>query len=976
MTRVRTRWHFSRLLLLFSSSEALQARHCLTLLLLGLTSLRTALSCDEKTRPQSRDLSALPRYFEVRRYPERRDLGAPRVIPEWMQRENEASSMAGQSASDVASDDHSGDSPETQRDCDGSDPSVTKQAYPDDDVLASRVNDQEPRSGTASDYPGRKSGERLSDPAGTRRVRGGISSQSMKQREESANNWLGNQLGKRRGVPTLQVTSRRASVNRAVNEVQFRDGDNEAGLATSGGSHPSVGDLPEDAEDASIEAPTDRSYSREASSVGRLTGSRRDRGGGASSEAERAGLSADNLFAEIPASRANERTSDYPGRRSSRGDIDAAPQHRDVPAADRSDRGIVGFWVARQTHLSRRNTYALDNRGGGIARGSESDSAERLHESDGTVINDVIRNEFASANDSDVDAIAIDDLDVVGAVPMENQVELGGISEIGNRTGVDPDLGGAAIRPANCRNVACSKSSDEDDNDDDDDDLSVIRIKKFGTEESNGDRGYEDEDRSARAGEISTAPGNDSDTDIDIDSEAPFTGFEGSQKFPVKINHKSPPSVQVEKFDRRHFGPHKEDVLEETSTWYPSTVLPDLPKSPSRDVLPRKTSDGSDDVADEVDEADDVGEGTTEMDARRNDTRDESRPPGTDVPEGHLSVIESTPDERLAVTSNVTGSELEKATRDKNFSDGTARISSAEPIAKINVTILGLFEMTHRVSSRPEGASELQAAKLAVERVNELDILKRFRLRLIYNDTKCDSGVAVDRFFHALYSTRKKHLMPFLLGTACSEVTETLAKIVPYWNVIQVSFGSTAPALSDSNEYPLFLRTVAPDSSHNPARIALIKHFGWDTVTALSQTGDMYSLAVNDLVTELEQANITCTATITFAENDYKEQLRTLKELDTRIIIGSFSPRLAQRVLCEAWKLGMHGGDYAWILPGETIDSLGITGDWWHVGVGECSPSQLSQTLDGLIIVKSHPTVVGNETSASGLVCRVSAQPV
>lgn len=35
--------------------------------------------------------------------------------------------------------------------------------------------------------------------------------------------------------------------------------------------------------------------------------------------------------------------------------------------------------------------------------------------------------------------------------------------------------------------------------------------------------------------------------------------------------------------------------------------------------------------------------------------------------------------------------------------------------------------------------------------------------------------------------------------------------------------------------------------------------------------------AVNDLVTELEQANITCTATITFAANDYKEQLRTLK---------------------------------------------------------------------------------------------------
>ena len=84
--------------------------------------------------------------------------------------------------------------------------------------------------------------------------------------------------------------------------------------------------------------------------------------------------------------------------------------------------------------------------------------------------------------------------------------------------------------------------------------------------------------------------------------------------------------------------------------------------------------------------------------------------------------------------------------------------------------------------------------------------------------------------------------MPLLLGTACSEVTETLAKIVPYWNVVQVSFGSTAPALSDPTEFPLFIRTVAPDSSHNPARIALIKYFGWDTVTAFSQNGDMYAL--------------------------------------------------------------------------------------------------------------------------------------
>lgn len=34
---------------------------------------------------------------------------------------------------------------------------------------------------------------------------------------------------------------------------------------------------------------------------------------------------------------------------------------------------------------------------------------------------------------------------------------------------------------------------------------------------------------------------------------------------------------------------------------------------------------------------------------------------------------------------------------------------------------------------------------------------------------------------------------------------------------------------------------------------------------------------MNDLVTELEQANITCQATITFAESDFKDQLRMLR---------------------------------------------------------------------------------------------------
>ncbi|XP_055386292.1 uncharacterized protein LOC129615216 [Condylostylus longicornis] len=229
------------------------------------------------------------------------------------------------------------------------------------------------------------------------------------------------------------------------------------------------------------------------------------------------------------------------------------------------------------------------------------------------------------------------------------------------------------------------------------------------------------------------------------------------------------------------------------------------------------------------------------------------------------------------------------------------------------IVILGLFELSTKYGKRPEGLSELGAAKMAVEHINKKNLLPGYTIELLTNDTQCDPGVGVDRFFHALY-TQHSTRMVMLLGSACSEVTESLAKVVPYWNIVQVSFGSTSPALSDRHEFPFFYRTVAPDSSHNPARIAFIRKFGWDTVTTFSQNEEVHSLAVNDLVTELESSNISCAATITFAETDFKEQLLLLRDLDTRIIIGSFSKELAPKIFCEAYKLGMFGADYAWIL--------------------------------------------------------------
>lgn len=67
--------------------------------------------------------------------------------------------------------------------------------------------------------------------------------------------------------------------------------------------------------------------------------------------------------------------------------------------------------------------------------------------------------------------------------------------------------------------------------------------------------------------------------------------------------------------------------------------------------------------------------------------------------------------------------------------DGKSRNESFEH-DKLEVTILGLFELSTGNEPRHEGLTELAAAQLAIDRVNQMEMLDNFRLRLIHNDTK------------------------------------------------------------------------------------------------------------------------------------------------------------------------------------------------------------------------------------------------
>lgn len=71
-------------------------------------------------------------------------------------------------------------------------------------------------------------------------------------------------------------------------------------------------------------------------------------------------------------------------------------------------------------------------------------------------------------------------------------------------------------------------------------------------------------------------------------------------------------------------------------------------------------------------------------------------------------------------------------------------------------------------------------------------------------------------------------------------------------------------------------------------------------------------------------------------------------------------PKIAE--IIQAYKLGMYGADYVWILHE-------IAGEpWWHKASQECSQKQLQEVSENLLIVSSHNSIVSNEISYSGLV--------
>ncbi|XP_077548786.1 gamma-aminobutyric acid type B receptor subunit 2-like [Haemaphysalis longicornis] len=118
------------------------------------------------------------------------------------------------------------------------------------------------------------------------------------------------------------------------------------------------------------------------------------------------------------------------------------------------------------------------------------------------------------------------------------------------------------------------------------------------------------------------------------------------------------------------------------------------------------------------------------------------------------------------------------------------------------------------------------------------------------------------------------------------------------------------------------------------------------------------------LLTVLDSANIQIDEVQGIGEgDDIEHELEKLKEKDVRIILGNFDEYWARKVFCQAFKMGMYGRKYQWIIVAMYAER------WWETPQPDvsCEPAQIVEAVEGYIGTDLLPLSTSENITVSGL---------
>ncbi|XP_077998729.1 gamma-aminobutyric acid type B receptor subunit 1-like [Glandiceps talaboti] len=258
------------------------------------------------------------------------------------------------------------------------------------------------------------------------------------------------------------------------------------------------------------------------------------------------------------------------------------------------------------------------------------------------------------------------------------------------------------------------------------------------------------------------------------------------------------------------------------------------------------------------------------------------------------------------------------------------------------------------------GYESLHCALQAIEDINNnTDVLPDYELHLVCNDSQGDIAITLEAAVYQVFDPPQPKVMVF--GGIMSTVTIPMARVLGLWHLPLISPLATAPTLSDRENFPYFYRTHPSQYVYNYARLAICRDLGWTKVATLYQNHEKFSVAMDKFHDELVKLNMTLLTSESF-DLEPTDQITRIKRLDVRIIAGAFYQDRALKVFCEAYKLGMYGPKYVWMIPSRWLKQ-----GWWLANESvSCTLDELVLAIDGMIGMDVNTWDTSGQATVSG----------
>eukprot|EP00794_Sanderia_malayensis_P000526 gene526-1179_t len=220
---------------------------------------------------------------------------------------------------------------------------------------------------------------------------------------------------------------------------------------------------------------------------------------------------------------------------------------------------------------------------------------------------------------------------------------------------------------------------------------------------------------------------------------------------------------------------------------------------------------------------------------------------------------------------------------------------------------------------------------------------------------------------HAIYGLAKFLRQPAkvaFVGPAFTRALRPIALALQHYSVLQISFASTASFFNNLLRYPFLFRTVPTTELFNFARVAFVDKFKWKRFALLYDRNDE-SLALTSslLLKALAKRGYTVVAAVGVGAHDdnHEKVLQRLKALNVRIIFGDFLSAVARKIFCAAYKTGVYGKKYVWIISGNIRERLKM--EDFRVS---CRAKDVVTASHLAFTIGQLNYVIGNETTITG----------